>query len=314
MVENRFNTNPSLKQDILFKEQSVLRNELASLKSCQITFVTYAVTATGLLMGLAVNLAGSDKAPFPALGAFYLIPLIIILPFWWIFFDKASTITRIVGYYRILETAIIHPEYNLEYIGWENALSKFRGMMRRKELPFIVAEQKPSLLQLLVLQAVPRYWMLVYYTFASLAFLSFSTCLFSLYRSISFTELLLSIPVFVAGLITGFLTDRRARVATIICFVLLLTIAIYFGGVEHPSRISAILVLVAAFIVSLSISRNLVVVIRLTWGKYSYHYNHEYWKYVLNLEVKTMQPVQQPPAQTHNGFVRRITHVFSHSG
>jgi len=57
----------------------------------------------------------------------FLAPLIIILPCWWIFFDKATTITRIVGYYRVLEQIIKeYPNRNNWFIGYETALALYR--------------------------------------------------------------------------------------------------------------------------------------------------------------------------------------------
>ena len=97
-------------QEYYSKELDWLREELHNLKDCQVTFLTRSVIATAALLGLAVSLT-SDSS-FPPLGAFYLIPLIVVVPSWWIFFDKATTITRIVGYYRNIETVIFNP--NLE--------------------------------------------------------------------------------------------------------------------------------------------------------------------------------------------------------
>ncbi len=61
-----------------------------------------------------------------------MIPLVIILPISCIFFNKAVTVTRIVGYYQLLE------DFNLginegKYIGWENSLKRYREYGRDRE-------------------------------------------------------------------------------------------------------------------------------------------------------------------------------------
>ena len=54
----------------------------------------------------------------------YLVPLVVLIPCWWGFFDKAKTITRIVGYFRILEQlALVDGGGTLDtidrFLGWE---------------------------------------------------------------------------------------------------------------------------------------------------------------------------------------------------
>jgi hypothetical protein len=99
----------------------------------------------------------------------YLLPLIIVLPSWWIFFDKATTITRIVGYYRIVEKMILgklHPPR--KWSGWENSLGLFRKEGERVTIPKI--EKKTSeFIKLIFLQKPFRYWMIIYYTFFGLS-------------------------------------------------------------------------------------------------------------------------------------------------
>jgi len=87
---------------MLLNEYNALREELRNLKSCQITFLNISITTTGLLIGFLEKSVGENTT-----STIYLAPLVIILPFWLVFFDKATTITRIVGYMRILENFII---------------------------------------------------------------------------------------------------------------------------------------------------------------------------------------------------------------
>lgn len=55
----------------------------------------------------------------------YLLPLTVLIPAWLVFFDKAKTITRIVAYYRLLESIILNNVY-FNFIGWENSVMRFR--------------------------------------------------------------------------------------------------------------------------------------------------------------------------------------------
>lgn len=155
-------------RDICCKEHAMLRQELHDLKECQVRFLTFSVTVTGALFGLAVTLA-------PAVPASFLLPLTVLIPSWWIFFDKATTITRIVGYYRILEKAILKPHSVKGFIGWENALARFREQQHagRLGLPPGRVRKRPicRFIELIVLKTTHRYWMLIYYTFFGLSVL-----------------------------------------------------------------------------------------------------------------------------------------------
>lgn len=138
-------------QDILLQEHGNLRQELHNLKSCQITFFSLAITSTGLLLGLGNHFI-SERVPASLV---FLSPLVIILPCWCIFFDKATTITRIVGYYRILEQMIIESGASVpNYIGWETALAKVRDDPERGKLAILLSH---------------TYWIITWFTFGTLA-------------------------------------------------------------------------------------------------------------------------------------------------
>ncbi len=149
-------------------ERTALREELHNLKSCQITFLTSSVTATGVLLGLATTLASSLD-----LGVIFLFPLIVLFPSWWIFFDKATTITRIVGYYRILERLILQHCRATNFVGWENALGEFRKRQTCRELNAPKNEQDNSRLarwiEIFSLHTSHRYWVISYFTFFALS-------------------------------------------------------------------------------------------------------------------------------------------------
>lgn len=62
-----------------------------------------------------------------------LAPLVVLLPAWVVFFDKATTVSRIVGYVRCLEHLRLHPEQVAAgYSGWESGLRAFRDVDKSK--------------------------------------------------------------------------------------------------------------------------------------------------------------------------------------
>lgn len=148
------------------RERVALREELHNLKNCQITFLTSSITATGVLLGIATSLASKEY-----IGIIFLFPLIVLLPSWWVFFDKATTITRIVGYYRVLEGLILRHLHAANFIGWENALCKFRKLQssRNNKPPKVLIKPLHSVLaDIVLLQTGHRYWLISYYTFLAL--------------------------------------------------------------------------------------------------------------------------------------------------
>lgn len=152
------------------EERKALRNELYNLKSCQITFLTTSVTATGLLLGLATTLVPKDLS---LKGITFVFPLIVLIPSWWIFFDKPTTITRVVGYYRILEKLILNQYTTKRYIGWENSLRLSRE--RKKEKKYCPPPDLKKIgfsdwiKEMIFFQTGHRYWIIAYYTFFALS-------------------------------------------------------------------------------------------------------------------------------------------------
>ena len=150
------------------KERMALREELHNLKNCQITFLTLSITATGVILGVATSLI---KTPF--LGIVFLFPFTVLLPSWWVFFDKATTITRIVGYYRILEKLILGLYKANNFMGWENALGEFRN--RQQTGTFVFPDKQLNnpwphgLRNVLLLHTAHPYWGISYYTFFALS-------------------------------------------------------------------------------------------------------------------------------------------------
>lgn len=147
-------------------ELILLREEMNNLKNCQVTFLTIAVTGTALLLALA-----SGATPNTPFGKVCYLPLVILIPAWWIFFEKAKTISRIVGYLRVIEMLNFGPRGKNKFVGWENAQAKYRKFERDGKL------QKPNdedlktnwskFWDLLRCNASP-YWMLTYSIFFAL--------------------------------------------------------------------------------------------------------------------------------------------------
>lgn len=150
------------------QERKALREELYNLKSCQITFLTTSITATGLLLGLVASLV-----PATYKGIAFFFPLIVLLPSWWIFFDKATTITRVVGYYRILESLILDNCIAENYVGWENSLRLFREMQKGGKLNPPENGEDVGFLdwikEMIFFKTGHRYWIIAYYTFFALS-------------------------------------------------------------------------------------------------------------------------------------------------
>jgi hypothetical protein len=153
-------------------ELKELRAELHFLKGCQLKYFLLSVGATGAVAGFGSKVQNG-------LGeAVFLAPLLIALPCWWIFFDKATSITRIVGYYRLLEAFSISDGFGkLHFIGWENSLRLCREVQRSKRLWEKIKGYFAGVLHgavvLFPLRTTQRYWVINWLTFAALG----TTCL-----------------------------------------------------------------------------------------------------------------------------------------
>lgn len=167
-MKNKKTKTPSednnFKLQVLQEEQKLLKNELTQLKGCQLQYFTLTVTGSAALFGLAAR-----STDYLVIGFAYLAPLAIILPCWWIFFDKATTITRIVGYYRVIERMIAeYPHSKTQYIGYERALAIYRRKDDKR------AKMKPKDSKQKKIRH--RYWDINWYTYTSL---SFASCILS---------------------------------------------------------------------------------------------------------------------------------------
>jgi hypothetical protein len=174
------------KTDILLKEHEILRAELQTLKHCQLQYFWSSVMATGVILGVGPKLAegAAVNSQGGAMGAtfyvvlFCLAPLAVIIPCWLVFFDKATSITRIVGYYRLLEYKTLTPRDRVfAYVGWENALRLYRNRQVESapslgtRLVKYVVSSVQGIVSLSDFQAIHRYWNLTWATFFLLAIL-----------------------------------------------------------------------------------------------------------------------------------------------
>lgn len=184
-------------------EMEILRKELHDLKECQFRFLSTTPILTGFLLGLPQIFGKVEMRPSEPHSPLYLtslLPLLVLLPAWWVFFDKAKTVTRIVGYYRVLEGVVRGELTPSHFPGWERSLEIFRRAKTEEILQEIVAVQGvlPSLsdreqhrlgsiatpgmrrdceaalpfARAALLADGQRYWLLAYDTFAVLSLVS----------------------------------------------------------------------------------------------------------------------------------------------
>ena len=115
---------------MMLEEYSSLRKYLEELRNCQITFFWSSITVTGVILTIAAKfyvngqpsssplLVNDSKALFFSC----LAAILIVCPVWSIWFLKASSITRVAGYLRVLEDIISGKNRDkYKYIGWENS-------------------------------------------------------------------------------------------------------------------------------------------------------------------------------------------------
>jgi len=149
-------------------EFSALREEMREVKHCQLQYFTLAILAAGAILGTN-GLFGLPAGQSVAV----LAPLLVILPCWVTFFDKATTITRMAAYVRLVEEALsASAESRWCYKGFENSLRDFRHREDTEHpLGRIGFRQmfRWDHLRLLTLRTRHRYWVLNWWTFLLLA-------------------------------------------------------------------------------------------------------------------------------------------------
>ncbi|MFA5347905.1 MAG: hypothetical protein WC294_07190 [Methanoregula sp.] len=102
-----------------FREDVIrdLRSELIHLKSFQIRIITFGITGAGIFLGLIKEFGNSPQY-------YFFLPLAILFPFWIIFFEKARTIARNIGFIRIQEKICLSGSPDA-LIGFETAMRKY---------------------------------------------------------------------------------------------------------------------------------------------------------------------------------------------
>ena len=185
-------------EKVLLDEKVSLREELQHLKLCQLRYFVLSITVTGVIFGI-----GSKTEELE--GAMFLAPLVVILPCWWIFFDKAKTISRIIGYYRILEN-MVNGKGKYLYRGWENALSEFRRWQMENKLIYNNTDDisKYGKLSVLVLLKMPhRYWVINWYAYSISSLLSVVIALHFNYTLSIVLSILSIIIICISAISTG---------------------------------------------------------------------------------------------------------------
>lgn len=237
-----------LNRELCNREHDTLRTELNNLKNCQVTFLTFSVTTAGVLLGFIKTFSPSNYE------IFFLTPLIILLPAWSIFFDKAKTISRIVGYYRIIEMLILDKISTDNFVGWENALQEFRDSeheeMKIKRVVIdelrknLRKERKTLGLSLRVICSPFRnYWTLV-------------TCVF----------LCLSTLCWILGIIPVLANINLSL------------------GLNHLGE--TVVIAVASIVFVYTSIHNLSILYHLLYGKHSYEANEHFWNHILGVHIQ----------------------------
>jgi hypothetical protein len=289
-----------------------LRTELGHLKTCQTSILILSATGAGLFLSLL------RKDSYISPEYLVLLPLIFLIPLWIIFFEKARTIARIVGFIRVQEKLYMYKS-NLAAIGWESAMKLYRSKQniwddRKHDIHFKKSEPNKS-------PTTSTYWFMVYCTFFSLI----STCIiisitflpihalqkFFLILIIGIT-FLLSFPVLKLNKIgkdkdpdksnpdhekhtdlSIFMMKRTLILAG--CYLLLnicfFSISIYIGNflyvnyspIEDLIPYLVFLIFFTAFLIGASVASWLF--INLVKSRYSYPMFEHRWEIILEIEI-----------------------------
>jgi hypothetical protein len=277
-----------INSDDLNLDFKLVREELTQLKTCQITFLSISITATALILSVSnkFQTTGWVSDQFVS-SLIFLTPLVILIPAGIIFFDKALTVSRAVGYIRILESLKMKKISSANYCGFENSLGLWRnypftqlkskliervndkrsknyillqsGILKhngllpdpknksffREIIDEIPCESIRKSIDLIFLFSSLRYWMIVFYIFTGLS----AACIF------------LGIENY--GGVSKIMPE------------------LYQFSLSNPSNAFVVIVIIFwVFFFYL-----LYFVWHLTTGHFSYDYNEEIWRDVLDIDV-----------------------------
>ena len=236
--------------EIAAQEMGYLREELRDLKGFQFRLIGIAVVITGFLLSLTQLRVGSATLMIAA-PLLYLLPLVIVIPSWFIFFDKARTITRIVGYCRHLEAFLRHEHEPGQFLGWERVLGNYRKIdsgiaQNLLKTPAWRKHFRISLRHFAAAAFLRRqpYWVLAYYTFLSLS----AACI--------------GIPIW---------WRFRGRAKHLL-----------YLFEPHYWNAGAFLLFLAVLITGISAILNGLILAKLIWGQYSYDFEEDIWERILS--------------------------------
>lgn len=158
-------------------EWESLRKEQEFLKGCQLRYFLLSITSVVAFVGL-LNMGPNNIHDFEhEIPWIFLSPLMIIIPCWLIYFDKAKSIGRIVGYLMILEELLLSQNNNVidSFIGWERSLAKFRhdfitNKLNRNDNVYDLNFWDQAF-RLIFLRSTNKYWTFHFYAFAAASFM-----------------------------------------------------------------------------------------------------------------------------------------------
>ena len=114
--------------EFLNNQIELLRQESVHLKNCQLRYYTITLVTIATIFGVTESelLIGEADENSHQRASLFLVPLLVIVPNWTFFFDKAKSISRIVGYIRKVEKLITGTSESGKFISWEVGLGNFR--------------------------------------------------------------------------------------------------------------------------------------------------------------------------------------------
>lgn len=112
------------RMNVIETEYKEIKGDLRDLKACQRQYFFLSISGAGVILAVARYV--EEHAGFPMLAA-----LLLVLPCWRMFFDKASSVTRTSGYIAYLERQMSVP--SPIFVGYEQAVVAFRQRDDRGE-------------------------------------------------------------------------------------------------------------------------------------------------------------------------------------
>lgn len=170
-------------RNFLESELDRREKEQEFLKTCQLRYFVVSITISGTYIGVMKLLAHNPRFDEMLQNApiVFLSPLIFLIPVWLVYFDKAKTIARIVGYKRVLEYLILRGtnEEIVRFEGWERSLGRFRSDYETDNL---TRDDNPrnfstwtQIKKILLLESTHKYWIMHYYFFSGASVITLLT-------------------------------------------------------------------------------------------------------------------------------------------